>query len=395
MDNTMLKKATLNTLLQEIPRTSEDYSKSKWNFWNKQPVLKKNQFIKGDTVIEYEKPSEQKQLPDGFMWSTVTIDEEVANFLSDHNRENYLSSIKRIWTVNELNRVCGDNPIISAVRVSKTGKLVGIGIFVPMNVQINRSCQNVLVPYAVCVYPKLRFRNMLTIIVNEAIRKAPVDINIGLFASNRWSPTPFYESRIMRRGINIKRMIDSGFTRLPDNVSLEDIEDKLDIYDEIPENMIRMSSDHINDVFRVYKQYMDGVNVYRKLGLTDIERMCNLQDDNYQIWVIVDSDGNVQDFIETSIIYCKCGGNVDKLKMMNIGVYTSNINTSYKILRDTLKIAKHSNIDVVNSYEMGEGEAIMSDLSFEDGGIQINYGLYGYAIRAIKHTQIMLPIWII
>lgn len=394
--------------LKQIPKTREEAEKHTYKFWNKQPVVKLGEFVSRDGPIDQVDLEKVKQdtpykLQDDFMWCSIDLQdkshrEEVAEFMDRYYVEDdfgefrlHYSADFLKWAIMNSNY---DPELTVGIRVTKTSKLTAIIIGVPKKFQINDKQQTCLEVNFLCIHPKLRFKGLAGILISELTRRGHLKgFEQAFFTSSRYLPTPITSARYHHRAINIKTLIDTGFTALQKNTKLEDVKNALKLPDKISDPKFRPLEEKDLDQCRdLLMEYLARYNVH---PIFDSELFKHVFFDNKFVttYVLEDDDGHLIDMISYYLLpstVLKKNEKHNQIKEAYLFYYTSNVETPYRLVRDMLIVAKNKGVDVFNALEIMENSHILNDLKFEKGTGLLHFYLYNWRMKSLSGSQIAL-----
>lgn len=208
----------------------------KHKFWDTQPVphlLEHKELPEGP--IEDKKLSDVKQtplaLPEGFEWSVIDladnkIMEEVYDLLTNNYVEDTDGTLRFKYSVSFLKWALTPPEYIKdwiiGVRVVKNKKLVGFISGIPVNVTVKDKDNKMAEINFLCVHKKLRSKRLAPVLIKEITRRVNIkDIWQAVYTAGSYIPTPIAEVLYYHRSLNVKKLIDIGFTGLPPKMTLK------------------------------------------------------------------------------------------------------------------------------------------------------------------------------
>ncbi|OMH79733.1 Glycylpeptide N-tetradecanoyltransferase [Zancudomyces culisetae] len=225
----------------DAPNGSESGStsastKKAHEFWDTQPVQRQDRKIAKDGPIHpdipLEKvPREPVTLPEGYYWSEINVDDE-AQLKEIHN----LLSVNYVEDVDEMFRFkYSADFLIWALKspgyrsewnigIRNTGnkELQGFVSGTEMDLRVNETNRLKMTEINfLCLSKKLRKSRMAPLLIKEITRRTHLKgIFQALYTAGVRLPTPFTICQYYHRPLNIRKLVDTGFSKVPPGSSL-------------------------------------------------------------------------------------------------------------------------------------------------------------------------------
>lgn len=170
-------------------------------------------------------------LPNDFEWVAIDLNSrmnEIYEFLRDNYVENnsigfrFTYSIEMLqWYVQHLitkRGLTSDDEFkdwILGVQVKSNQKLVGFITAYPGTLRIREVSRPMAYVNFMCVHKKLRDKRLSPLLIKELARRCKLQGYFQAFAtSGQFTPTPIAAVRYFHRSLNVKKLIDIGYSKL-------------------------------------------------------------------------------------------------------------------------------------------------------------------------------------
>ncbi len=401
---------------KENEKRYEEFIDKNHKFWNGLPVPRMNEKRVDGVVKEFDQSDIEKEayhLPKEFEWSTLDLrDKETCNdvikFLNKYNNN---TEFRPDYTDYFLKWLLGVglesyNPSYClGVRVSiapssttegspGSGRLAGLIAGRIVKTQVNRHILDMGQVELMCIHPKLRNKRLCTVLIKELTRRYQIDgYNCATYTTYRHVAKPLCTVNNYHRAINLKVLLETGFTKVQ-NVSLKDLKKSYRLPEE-PDNgldkFVKMEEGHVGEAYEALNEYMDKYN-YHPIYSEEEFRQTFYNNKVVTSFVVLDDDGHVTDFSSYYIQQAKvCNDKKDKHPHIRVGYlfyYTSLLETPYRMVKDTLIMAKKGGVDVMDAYNVMENENLLKELMFEEGRSKSYYYLYNRHYETMNNDQV-------
>lgn len=389
----------------QFPRTLEEALKHEYKFWDTQPVPKMKDHMRDDGEIISLSTSalnstEPVNLPPNFSWEALdlkndTVLKRVCEFVNENNMDNVSAEFKLEYEPEFIKRMLINDKYTSdmSLGIKYNNKIIGCIISSVSKSQVNRKILDTVEVNVLCVHPLFRNKRMCPILIRELSRRMQLlGYNYGLYNADVYLPKPFTTVQRYQRPINIKKLIETGYTQIPSEskIKMEDIEKSIKLAKNPTNKTFKpMELKHVDESYDLFNSYMNKFNVH---PIYTKEEFTNLFINNPYVvcYVIEDNNGNPTDFISYYIMKYKVLKRTKGYEYINKGYlyyYTSMNETPYRLIKDMLVVANNNNIDVFNALELMENDVILRDLNFDQGS-SMHYYFYNWRCRQFNNSQI-------
>ncbi|KAJ3301152.1 Glycylpeptide N-tetradecanoyltransferase 2 [Blyttiomyces sp. JEL0837] len=390
------------------PKEMEDHK-----FWSTQPVPKSNEVVLSDGVIEEDKAiSDIRQQPyelnSQFEWSIIDIEDD--------------QQIKEVYELLSLNYVEDDDAMFRfdysaaflkwalqppgwkqvwhlGVRVASNKKLVAFISGIPADLRIHSATKRLVEINFLCVHKKLRSKRLAPLLIKEITRLVNLTgIFQAVYTAGAVLPKAIATCRYNHRLLNPKKLIETGFSRLPAKLTMAGVIKLYSLPTEpsIPGTRIMKDSD-VPQVTALLRKYLLKFDVAPVLSEADVRHWLLPIKDVVFSYVVEDpEDGNkITDFysfysLPSSVINNPKHSHLQAAYLFyyvpkGMGSDEGRLNA---IIKDALIFAKkacHLNsFDVFNCLDMMENKKFLQELKFGKGDGDLHYYLYNYRCTPIK-----------
>ncbi|XP_067931903.1 glycylpeptide N-tetradecanoyltransferase 2-like isoform X2 [Watersipora subatra] len=391
------------------PKTMDDATKKKYQFWETQPVPKFDETVPLDIngPIDSDKPLDQLRqqplsLPGAFEWDTLDItDASILTELYTLLNENYVEDDDNMfrfdyspdflkWALKPPGWCkdwhCG-------VRVVKSKKLVGFISAIPANIKIYDQTKPMVEINFLCVHKKLRSKRVAPVLIREITRRVNCK---GLFQAVYTAgvvlPRPVASCRYWHRSLNPKKLIDVKFSHLGRNMTMQRTLKLYKLADkpQLP-GFREFTKADLKVTYKLVNSYLDKFDLAAKFTEAEFEH-----------WFIprkgiIDSfvnevNGEVKDFISfyalpSTIMHHPT---YKTLKAAYAFYMASTSVSRTQLMNDALIIAKQLGFDVFNALDLMDNKEFLEKLKFGVGDGNLQYYIYNWKCPQMKADKVGL-----
>lgn len=382
-------------------------------FWESQPV---GQFKDvGDSSLPVgpiEKPtplSEVKQepynLPELYEWTICDMDsDEVCNEVYLLLMNNYVEDDDNLFRFNyskEFLRWGLRPPGFHrswhiGVRVKASKKLVAFITGIPVKMRVGEEVVRMAEVNFLCVHKKLRSKRLAPVMIKEVTRRIHLeDIWQAAYTAGVLLPTPVTTCQYWHRTLNPKKLIDVGFSRLGDRMTMSRT---IKLY-KLPTStttpgLRKMELRDVPSVTRLLQNYLSRFVVAPTFDEDEVEHWLLPQENVVESYVVESPETHeVMDFLSFYALPSTIlnNPNYTDLKAAYSFYNVSTRTPLIQLMQDALIIAKQKDYDIFNALDVMDNEPFLKDLKFGRGDGQLYYYLYNYRLReAIKPSELGL-----
>ncbi|ARF09649.1 N-myristoyltransferase [Indivirus ILV1] len=383
----------------QYPKNLESATKYEYKFWNTQPMTKIKEHVTVDTEFNNETLSNQQEsLPDGFVWmkydfSKFEDKQKISLFLSKFYGLDSSAEFSKQYNETYLDWLSNERTYIA---LGVEYKLATMGFIYGhvQKTQVNRRQLDIVEVNLACIHPKLRNKNLLPRLITELRRQFDsLGYKYGTFSTVNYMSKPFCSSVAWNRVIGAKVLIDTGFIKLDQSLTLEMVKNssrlpsKLDIENY---NFKKMDESHIDRAYELFNNYMDKYNVHPIFNKDDFKR--EFYNNKFiNTFVVENSNGQVLDFFSYYTLTTNVLKNNTKHKNIKRGYlyyYTCQNLTPYKLLQNILILVKTHGVDVFTALDNMENMYVLRELGFDETSTTYHQYMYNLKIPTLQNTQV-------
>uniref|UniRef100_A0A8C9GF87 Glycylpeptide N-tetradecanoyltransferase n=1 Tax=Piliocolobus tephrosceles TaxID=591936 RepID=A0A8C9GF87_9PRIM len=393
--------------IYEILKNAKDKIKINYKFWYTQPVPKIDEefnesinepFVSDNKVEDVRK--ENYKLPQGFSWYVCDIKDEkdrteIYTLLSDNYVEdddnifrfNYSPEFL-MWGLSAPNYLKGWH---IGVKYEPSNKLIGFICAIPVNICINEKVVRMAEVNFLCVHKSLRSKRLAPVLIKEVTRRINLE-NIwqAIYTAGVYLPKPISNAKYYHRSINIKKLINIGFSSLSTRltmsraIKLYRVDDTLNL-----KNLRLMEEKDVEGVQTLLNNYLKQFKVHPVFSKDEISHWF-LPIKNVIYTYINETNNIITDMISFYSLPSQILDN-PKYNILHAAYSFYNVATtiSFKnLMKDAIYLVKQNNFDVFNALEVMENKTIFSDLKFGEGDGSLKYYLYNWKCASCDPSKI-------
>ncbi|CRH04009.1 glycylpeptide N-tetradecanoyltransferase, putative [Plasmodium relictum] len=406
-DDNKNQKELVGNDIYELIKKAKDKIKNDYKFWYTQPVPKINDefnetvnepFINDNKVEDVRK--EEYKLPNGYSWYVCDIKNEndrreIFQLLSDNYVEdddnifrfNYSSEFL-LWGLSSPNYVKNWH---IGVKYDVANKLIGFISAIPIDICINKKIVKMAEVNFLCVHKNLRSKRLAPVLIKEITRRINLE-NIwqAIYTAGVYLPKPLSDARYFHRSINVKKLIEIGFSSLNPRltmsraIKLYKIDDTLNI-----KNLRKMKKKDIDGLHKLLNNYLEQFKLHAVFSKEDIAHWF-LPIDNVIYTYVNEENGEIKDLISFYSLPSQVLGN-EKYNILNAAYSFYNIATTTSIknlMQDAIYLAKKNSFDVFNALEIMHNKSFFEDLKFGEGDGSLKYYLYNWKCASFNPSNV-------
>ncbi|CRG95647.1 glycylpeptide N-tetradecanoyltransferase, putative [Plasmodium gallinaceum] len=393
--------------IYELIKKAKDKIKNDYKFWYTQPVPKINDefnetvnepFIANNKVEDVRK--EEYKLPNGYSWYVCDIKNEndrseIFKLLSDNYVEdddnifrfNYSSEFL-LWALSSPNYLKNWH---IGVKYDAANKLIGFISAIPIDICINKKIVKMAEVNFLCVHKNLRSKRLAPVLIKEITRRINLE-NIwqAIYTAGIYLPKPLSDARYFHRSINVKKLIEIGFSSLNSRLTMSRaiklfrIDDTLNL-----KNLRKMKKKDIDGLHNLLNNYLEQFKLHAVFSKEDIAHWF-LPIDNVIYTYVNEENGEIKDLISFYSLPSQILGN-EKYNILNAAYSFYNIATTTSIknlMQDAIYLAKKNSFDVFNALEIMHNKSIFEDLKFGEGDGSLKYYLYNWKCASFDPSNV-------
>jgi glycylpeptide N-tetradecanoyltransferase len=404
--NSATTTTTVPALLQPISynrrnNNNQDDTKKDHKFWHSQPVpaavdkakeLPIGPIDKVKTVDEVRK--DPLKLPEGFNWCVLdwddpaTLDEAHTllreHYVTDDNemfRFDYSKDFLK-WALQPPEWI-PDWQI--GVRQTATGKLLAMITGTPCVIS---ACGQVMKGTEInylCIHKKLRDKRLAPVLIKEVTRRVNLrDIWQAVYTAGVVIPTPIGSARYWHRNLNVKKLLDIGFTSLGQRQTVQRLQHLLRLPDAVEDTpgWKPAKAEHMPQIGKLLRDYLKQFTVHIEFQDEEIPHWFTPRPGVISSFVVESPEGKVTDFGSYYHLNSSVLRNPKHTSLMAAySFYNVPGSLSLEKLFSNLLISAHAEgFDVFNALDLMQNRPVFEPLKFGTGDGDLNYYLFNFSV---------------
>uniref|UniRef100_A0A1I7XW09 Glycylpeptide N-tetradecanoyltransferase n=1 Tax=Steinernema glaseri TaxID=37863 RepID=A0A1I7XW09_9BILA len=372
-------------------------------FWETQPVMKIGEVVTENTFIipkvDVSKIRKQPyELPAGLKWDDVDVNngrqrEELYTLLS----ENYVEDNDHLFRFDYSSKFLqwaltppgAQKQLNLGVRMK--GKLVGFISAIPVQMKVYAKTVKMVEINFLCVHKQLRSKGMTPMLIREIARRVSLQgIMQAAYTAGVVIAKPAAKMSYWHRPLNIKNVVDVGYSRLASNFTLKQTMKlyKLPASTKTP-RLVPMQKKHVKAAFDLLTRHLKG---YDLAPLYTREEFAHffLPRQGVVYSYVVEAGNKVSDFVS---FYSLPSRVVNQQKKLKEAYSFYNVATSVKLsklMNDALILAKKAGFDVFTALDVMENKSFLNELQFGMGDASLQYYFYNWKCPDIQPGRVGL-----
>jgi glycylpeptide N-tetradecanoyltransferase len=378
----------------------------KHDFWDTQPVPKATAPGVEEGEIEKGVLEEVKQepygLPAGFDWSDVDLEDEeqlheVYELLRDHYVEDSDAMFRFDYQKEFLKWALlppkQHSDWILGVRGGKKNKLFGFITGVPVKLRIKGKMVKMVEINFLCVHRKIRAHRLAPVLIKEITRRTHIkNMWQAIYTAGIVLPTPFSECTYYHRNLNTKKLLDVGFSSLPQGRP-KSLHIKLLNLPKTPsiEGIRPMEKRDCKQVYALLDEYLQNFDVSFHFNKDEIAHFMLPRENVVYSYVVVDPETQeITDFIS----YYSLPSSIlkdSKHKTLYAAFCYYMVPKKHSIselMKNALVLAKNDKFDVFNALDIMDNRETFEELKFGMGNGNLYYYLYNWNLNKLDPSKI-------
>lgn len=383
-------------------------------FWDTQPMFESS----GDNgtspemhapLIPNKPTSELRQtpynMPKGFEWTDISIDDPTEraqvyellnkNYVEDDDcmfRFDYSHEFLE-WALTPP----GFRPSFHLGVRSAKGVLVGFISAVPASVRSHDKIFSSVEINFLCVHKKLRSKRLAPVLIKEITRRANHSgVFQAVYTAGVVLPGPISSCRYWHRTLNPKKLVEVGFTRVPQGMTMARMCKRYKLPAETCTTGLRpMVKGDVPSACRLLKKHLDQFKLVVSFTEEEFEHWFMPRNNVITSYVVSKSTGDGDETEVTDLIsYYHLHSSIQenpKHSHLKAAYSYYNVATSVdldELMRDALILAKNEGMDVFNALEQMKNSEFFDALKFGMGDGNLQYYVYNWCCPTIPSKDV-------
>uniref|UniRef100_A0A914CJ04 Glycylpeptide N-tetradecanoyltransferase n=1 Tax=Acrobeloides nanus TaxID=290746 RepID=A0A914CJ04_9BILA len=244
-----------------------------------------------------------------------------------------------------------------------------------------------------CVHVDHRNKRITPILYREIARRANQEgIFQAAFTAAIVIPKPMGICRYYHRSLNPKKLIETGFSHLPKNKTMETVIKTYKLPEETKTSgLTELTPRHLDGAYQLLTDYLNKFDFVPKFEREEFDHFF-LPRKNVAYSYVVEKDGKVTDMISffnlsTTVLRHPIHKQIrTAYSFYNVATTTSLVN----LMEDALILAQRENFDVFNALTSMENQSFFDELKFRIGDGELHYYLYNWKCPDIESKNVGL-----
>ena len=409
------------------PRVSKtDQAKDhEFKFWNTQPVpaleedtsgetTSSDQDSKGTATTTTHCPIENKDvanvrqepytLPAGFDWcelnlATSSDRDEVYTLLNKNYVEDDDNMFRFDYSKAFLEWALQPPDFLSlwhlGVRALSSGKLVAFISGIPANIRTSRQTLKMAEINFLCIHKKLRTKRLAPVLIKEITRRVNLqNIWQAVYTAGVVLPKPVGKCRYYHRNLNPKKLIETGFSRLPSRMTLSGLVKyyKLAKHPATP-GFREMTQGDVAQVSTLVTTYLAKFALAPELSREEVGHWMLPRAGVINSYVVEHPETHeITDMCSFYHLPSTVIGH-PKYSTLQAAYSYYNVATSVplvELMSDCLISARNAGFDVFNALNLMDNGTFLDELKFGMGDGELQYYLYNWRCPGIQSNEVGL-----
>lgn len=282
------------------------------------------------------------------------------------------------------------------VRKKETKEIVAFISGVPTNIKVGEKTIKLCEINFLCVSKRLRDKRLAPILIKEVTRRVNLcDIWQAIYTAGRDIPTPISAPRYFHRSLNPEKLIDIGFSRLPDNFTrfdkpMEAFKRSIALEAANRVTLRKMTEEDLPAVMELLKKQLHNSSaVSPDFDMEELKHWMITNPKDQIVFAYVKEDPKskmVTDFVSFYHVSSQVLQNPrhNTLKAAYCYYYANTTVDLVKLFNEALHLAKDLGFDVFNALNIMENEKFIEPLRFGPGDGYLRYYLFNWKLTTIQ-----------
>jgi glycylpeptide N-tetradecanoyltransferase len=274
------------------------------------------------------------------------------------------------------------------VRVKGTGKLVAFITGVPATLMVKGITLELAEINFLCIHKKLRAKRLAPMLIREITRRVNLrGVFQAAYTAGVVLPKPIAQARYWHRSLNVKKLIEIGFTHLHARMTMARTIKlfKLDSEPATP-GIREMTDADLPAVTVLLHAHLRRFPVAPVFNEAEVRHLLSPREGVVYSFVVEDpeSPGSITDFVS---FYSLPSTVIKSATQCTLRAAYSYYNVATKatiqrLMEDALILAKQRDFDVFNALDLMDNAQFLEDLRFGIGDGNLQYYLYNWRISS-------------
>lgn len=280
------------------------------------------------------------------------------------------------------------------IRNKFNGKLHAFISGVPVQVKVHTQVITVCEINFLCCHKSLRDKRLAPTLIKEITRRVNLKgIWQAVYTAGVVLPKPVARCRYWHRSINIKKLVETGFSRLHPRETMNRAIKKHKVPDITSYPLDRLKKEDVPSANRLLTKYLKKTKLHQVMTDDEFAHQLLPKEGVVDCYVLRDQkSGEVTDMI--SFYHLPSSVLQNELhNRLEIVYFYYNVATTVSLpdlLKDLLIIARQRKVDVCNALELMDNEPHFESLGFKQGDGHLQYYVYNWKCPIMEKKDVGL-----
>ena len=245
-----------------------------------------------------------------------------------------------------------------------------------------------------CVHKKLRTKRLAPVLILEVTRRVNLhNIWQAIYTAGIVIPKPFSKTTYWHRNLNVKKLIDVGFSSLPHKQTMARYQKLLKLPAEPTIKGIRpMEAKDMDQVHAMLVEYLAKFKTHFNFSKDELTHFILPREGVIEAFVFEGENGEVTDFFSFYSLPSSILKHVEeKVLRVAYAFYTvAKKNSLYDVMHQALIIAKQKGYDVYNALDIMDNKEFLEEHKFGVGDGSLHYYFYNWRVPDIDPNQVSM-----
>ena len=395
----------VNEIIDHITKPSSMDSKEidsmsvlRHKFWDTQPVpkLATSAFeaaigpIDATNIVENVR-KDPFPLPPAFEWITCDVSkeselQEIYSLLNENYVEDEDSLFRFDYSADFLRWALTPHGFKQewhiGIRAVSSKKLVAFITGIPARISVHGTVMDMAEINFLCVHKKLRSKRLAPVLIKEITRRVNIcGIWQAAYTAGVFIPRPVASCRYYHRSLNVKKLVEIGFSRLAPRMTLgRTIKLFKTLESTKTEGFRAMKESDLNQVFDLFNKKLEGYKLHPCMSVEEAAHWLVPRKGVVYTYVVEKKGGIITDFASFYSLPSSVLGNEKHSTLFAAYQFWTCANTvaMSDLTNDVFVKAREEGFDVFNALDLMENKSMFEPLKFGVGDGLLHYYLYNY-----------------
>ena len=369
------------------------------------PHGERNEHPEGPIVPD--KPREEIRqepyaMPGAFEWSNVDVADdqerlEVYNLLAGNYVEDddalFRFDYSHEFLLWALTPPGYRKELLFGVRSTSNKKLVAFISGIPTRIKVHEKEIDVVEINFLCVHKKLRAKRLAPVLIKEITRRVNLTgVFQAVYTAGTVLPVPVASSRYYHRSLNRKKLVNVGFSRLGNRMTMARMQKLYKLPDApLTPGLRPMEAKDVDEVHKLLNTYLENFKLKVLFTKDEVAHWLLPRPGVIDSFVVENSSKGKSSITDFLSFYHLPSQILHHDQNLYAAYSFYNVATSMPfvdLMKDALILAKKAGCDVFNALNLMENQDIMEPLKFGMGDGNLQYYIYNWACPEMQSSDV-------